>query len=67
MNPLVVAITGASGAIYSVRLLEILAAAGRTVHLTISPAATEVIHQELGLKISLDNFNPTDLLPQDDQ
>lgn len=67
MNPLVLAITGASGAIYSVRLLELLVAAGRTVHLTISPAATEVFHQELGLKIQLDSFNPADLLPPDDR
>ena len=39
---LVLAMTGASGAPYGVRLLEILLKAGRTVHLTISPAATEV-------------------------
>jgi flavin prenyltransferase len=67
MNPLVVAITGASGSIYAVRLLEVLVAAGRTVQLTISPAATEVFQQELGLKLNLDNFSPSDLLPRDDQ
>ncbi len=33
MQPLVLAITGASGAIYSVRLLEVLLADGRTVFL----------------------------------
>ena len=39
---LVVAITGASGPAYAVRLVEVLLRAGRTVHLTISPAAVEV-------------------------
>ena len=37
-SDLVVAITGASGSIYGVRLLEVLLAAGRRVHLVISPA-----------------------------
>lgn len=63
MKPLVVAITGASGAIYAVRLLETLLAARRHVHLVISPAATEVFRHELGLQIDLDNFTP-DLLLQ---
>ncbi len=43
MSNVVVAITGASGAIYAVRLIEVLMAAGRTVHLTISAAATHVL------------------------
>src|SRR5207244_1175169 len=38
-DDLVVAITGASGSPYAVRLLEVLLDAGRTVHLSISPAA----------------------------
>ena len=42
---LVVAMTGASGAPYGVRLLEVLLRAGRTVHLTLSPAAVEVLEQ----------------------
>ena len=33
--PIVVAFTGASGAPYGVRLLEVLLAAGRDVHLTL--------------------------------
>ncbi len=37
--PLVVAITGASGVIYGVRLLEALAAAGQPAHLILSEAA----------------------------
>ena len=45
---LVLALTGASGAPYGVRLLEVLLRAGRTVHLTISPAAVEVIGARTG-------------------
>lgn len=57
MKPnVVLAITGASGAVYSMRLLEVLLAAGRDVHLTISPAAQVVMLQELDLAVDLDNF-----------
>mgnify|MGYP000742732687 CR=1 FL=1 len=58
-----VAITGASGAIYAVRLVEVLMAAGHTVHLTISTSAAHVMKHELGLKIDLENFDPNQLLP----
>lgn len=58
---LVLAMTGASGALYGVRLLEVLVAAGRTVHLTLSPAGAEVIEQELGRRVALDRFAVTDL------
>lgn len=64
MRDFVVAITGASGSIYAVRLLEMLVAAGRTVHVTLSPAAVEVIDRELGLKLNLDHFDPQQLLPR---
>jgi len=47
MHPFVVAITGASGAAYGVRLVEVLLAAGREVHLTISPSGQTVLAQEL--------------------
>jgi 4-hydroxy-3-polyprenylbenzoate decarboxylase len=60
---LVVAITGASGLPYAARLLETLLQADRVVHLTISPAGAQVIAQELGRQIDLDNFAPADLLP----
>lgn len=53
-SDLVVAVTGASGAAYGVRLIEVLLRAGRTVHLTVSPAATEVFAAELGLAVQLD-------------
>jgi flavin prenyltransferase len=59
---IVVAITGASGATYSVRLLEALLAAGCDVHLTISPAGQVVLRQELGLSVDLDNFSPDMLM-----
>ncbi len=59
---LVVALTGASGAPYAVRLLEVLLRAGRTVHLSVSPAAVEVIERELGRAVRLDRFELRDLL-----
>ena len=57
---LVVAITGASGSPYGVRLVEVLLRAGRTVHLTISPAAVEVIDQRTRPHVRLDpdEFDP---------
>lgn len=62
---LVLAITGASGAPYGVRLLEVMLQAGRTVHLTISPAATEVFSAELDRTVSLDKFDPSQLFSRD--
>jgi 4-hydroxy-3-polyprenylbenzoate decarboxylase len=59
---LILAMTGASGAPYGVRLLEVLLRAGRTVHLTLSPAATQVIEQELDRQVKLDQFRMRDLL-----
>ena len=59
---LILAMTGASGAPYGVRLLEVLLRAGRTVHLTLSPAATQVIEQELDRRVKLDQFRLRDLL-----
>jgi 4-hydroxy-3-polyprenylbenzoate decarboxylase len=45
----VVGITGATGALYGVRLLERLKAAGRETHLVASPAGVLNVHHELGL------------------
>jgi 4-hydroxy-3-polyprenylbenzoate decarboxylase len=59
---LVVALTGASGSPYGVRLLEVLLRAGRAVHLTLSPAAVQVLEQELGRCVRLDHFELRDLL-----
>jgi len=64
---LVVAICGASGAVYAVRLLEVLLAAGCQVQLTISPAGKQVLEHELGLAIDLDEFGLDQLLPTQDQ
>ena len=61
-SPLVLGITGASGAPYAVRLLEVLLEAGRDVHLSISPSGQAVIGEELGLRIDLDRFEPETLL-----
>ncbi len=60
---LVVALTGASGSVYGVRLIEVLLRAGRTVHLTISPAAVEVFEREMGrsLGLSSSEFDPVTL------
>jgi len=58
----VLAMTGASGAIYAVRLLDVLVAAGYNVHLSISPAAKIVLEQELDLKVDLDAFDPRTLM-----
>lgn len=63
-DDLVVAMTGASGAPYGVRLVEVLLRAGRRVHFTMSPAAAEVLAQELGRTVQLegDAFTPRSLL-----
>jgi len=63
---LVVAITGASGSPYAVRLLDLLLRASRTVHLVISPAATQVMERELGVSIDLTHFDPKLLLKNAD-
>jgi 4-hydroxy-3-polyprenylbenzoate decarboxylase len=59
---LVLAMSGASGMPYGVRLLEILLRAGRTVHLTLSPSAAQVLEQELDRTVRLDRFELSDLL-----
>jgi 4-hydroxy-3-polyprenylbenzoate decarboxylase len=49
---IVVAITGASGALYSQRLLHGLAAAGVQIHLVISPLGERLLMDELSLRKS---------------
>jgi 4-hydroxy-3-polyprenylbenzoate decarboxylase len=65
-NPLdlVVAITGASGAAYAARLLQVLVNAGRRVHVTVSPSATQVFQLELGLTLDLRNCDLSQLLTE---
>ena len=53
----VVAITGASGAAYAIRLLEALSTTGCDVQLSISQAAVTVLKEELDLKVDLDSFS----------
>ena len=45
----IVGVTGATGALYAVRLLQRLRAAGREVHLVVTPAGVLNAHHELGL------------------
>ncbi len=59
---IVLAMTGASGAIYAVRLLEVLLEAERHVHLSISPAAQLVLKQELDIEVDLQDFDATSLV-----
>lgn len=56
-NNIVVAITGASGSIYAIRLLEILLSSGKSIHITMSSSAVEVFRTELGVSIDLENFD----------
>ncbi len=63
IQPIVLAITGASGAPYALRLLEVLLRAGREVRLSISPAGQEVLRTETGKQVDLSAFRLTDLLP----
>lgn len=61
--PLVVALTGASGAPYALRLLRALGRAGRAVHLTVSPSGADVLRQECDVALDLDpdRFDPAAL------
>lgn len=57
IQPIVLGITGASGAIYALRLLNVLRSAGRDVHLSISTSGRDVILQELQREIDLQKFD----------
>ena len=50
MKPMIVAMTGASGAAYGVRVVQALVQAGQSVALVISEAARLVIHEELQIR-----------------
>lgn len=65
-HPICIAITGASGAVYAVRLLDVLRKGGHCLHLSISPSGRDVIRQELGLDVDLDKFRQESLLPAAD-
>lgn len=59
IEDIVIAMTGASGAPYGIRLLEVLLQAGKHIHLTLSPSAVEVVGTECDRKIDPDKFNPS--------
>jgi len=58
----VLAITGASGVTYAIRLLDVLAAAGCDVNLSISAAGRSLLKQELDLNVDLKDFHPSMLM-----
>jgi 4-hydroxy-3-polyprenylbenzoate decarboxylase len=62
VNNIVLAMAGASGAPYGLRLLEVLLRAGRSVHLVLSPAAVQVLEREVGRRVRLDRFDVRDLV-----
>ena len=59
---LVVAMTGASGAIYGVRFLRLAVRHYERVYLSVSDQALQVIQTELGLPISRETLSATTLL-----
>jgi len=61
-HPLVVGITGASGAIYAARLLDVLSRQGIETHVTISGSGRTVIEHELGIAVDLNRFDAEELL-----
>lgn len=56
-HPIVLGVTGASGAIYSRRLLHVLLDTNCDVHLSVSPSGKAVFEQELSEPLDLDNFS----------
>lgn len=56
------AMTGASGSVYGLRLLHVLLSRGRAVHLTVSPAAAVVLEHEHRVRLDLEAFDGETLL-----
>ena len=56
-HPVVLGVTGASGAIYSRRLLHVLLDTNCDGHLSVSPSGKAVFEQELSESLDLDNFS----------
>lgn len=61
MQPVVLAITGASGAVYAARLLEALLCERVPVHLTLSDSGAAVVKQEFGISLRLNGENIQEL------
>ena len=62
MKRIVLAMTGASGSAYAVRLLQVLLKANVEVHLAVSTAATQVLREELGLSVSVKDLRADSLI-----
>ncbi len=56
-KPIVLAVTGASGAVYGARLLQILIEREVPTHITVSDSGAAVIAQELGVRLDVMNVN----------
>jgi len=54
---LVVAMTGASGAPYALRLIQVLCGLGRTIHFSLSPSAASVLREETGRLADLEQLD----------
>ena len=61
-HPIVRGATGASGAIYSRRLLHVLLDSNCDVHLSVSPSGKAVFEQELNESLDLDDFSAEQFL-----
>ncbi len=62
VKPIVLAITGASGAVYGARLLQILLQQEIPTHLTISDSGVAVVAQELNVRLDLEKLDAAKLL-----
>jgi len=67
MSPIVIALTGASGSIYALRLLDVLLDAGCELHAVVSPAAALVMRDELDPQLDTDHFRIETMLPSAQQ
>ncbi|NQU08298.1 MAG: UbiX family flavin prenyltransferase [Candidatus Abyssubacteria bacterium] len=61
MKEVIVAITGASGAQYAIKLIQTLVDSACRVHLTISVAGARVLKHEMGIDMNLQDFSPAAL------
>lgn len=62
VESVVIGVTGASGAVYARRLLQVVLPQVAGVHLTMSRRGAQVLSYELGIDVSLKRFDPVPLL-----